>query len=64
MKNITKDLKLALSKLKTDGVIVKINQGHGGDQKINIRTENYKLILSANDLGVWLETFEKIDNNL
>lgn len=50
-----KKLKSALSDLEKDNVKIKISESSTGDQSIIIETKNYKVVLGANDLGVWLE---------
>lgn len=50
-----KDLHNALAKLKEDGVEVTIYESGRGDQSIAIQTKCHKILLGANDLGVWLE---------
>jgi len=52
-RQIDEDLKKALSNLKDDGVIVRLEQPTP-DNKIIILTKNYKTIIGCNELGFWL----------
>ena len=52
-KPIDEDLRKALSNLKDDGVMVRLEQPTP-DNKLIILTKNYKTVIGCNELGCWL----------
>lgn len=58
---IDNDLKIALDKLKGDGVELKIIETNRGDNYFIIRSKNLETKIGVNDLGFWL--IEQVTKN-